>query len=49
VMQAIDLDQDGKNEVLIRNNGYEGVNFSIYQLQGNQQLKSVFTGGGYGC
>lgn len=48
VLQAIDLDRDGKNEVLIRNNGYEGVDFSLYQLQGNQ-LKSVFTGAGYGC
>lgn len=48
VIGVIDANGDGKSEVLIRNNGHEGVNFSLYELQGNQ-LKSVFTGGGYGC
>lgn len=48
VLGAIDANGDGKQEVLIQNNGYEAINFSLYELQGNQ-LKSVFTGAGYGC
>ncbi len=48
VLQLIDTDSDGQSEVLVRNNGYEGVSFSIYKLQ-NNQLKPVFTGAGYGC
>lgn len=48
VLGTIDANGDGKQEVLIQNNGYEAINFSLYELQGNQ-LKSVFTGAGYGC
>jgi hypothetical protein len=48
VLGTIDANGDGKQEVLIQNNGYELINFSIYELQGNQ-LRSVFTGAGYGC
>jgi hypothetical protein len=48
VVTTIDGNGDGKQEVLLQNIGYEGVNFSILELQGNQ-LKSVFTGAGYGC
>ncbi|MBD2081390.1 hypothetical protein [Leptolyngbya sp. FACHB-17] len=48
VLGAIDANGDGKQEVLIQNNGYESINFSVYELQGNQ-LKPVFTGAGYGC
>ncbi|MBD1844452.1 hypothetical protein H6F89_13825 [Cyanobacteria bacterium FACHB-63] len=48
VLGAIDANSDGKQEVLIQNNGYEAINFSVYELQ-NNQLKSVFTGAGYGC
>lgn len=48
VLQTIDIEGKGQSEVLVRNNGYESVTFSIYKLQ-NNQLKPVFTGAGYGC
>jgi len=48
VLGTVDANGDGKQEVLIQNNGYEAITFSIYELQGNQ-LKPVFTGAGYGC
>ncbi|GAP96801.1 hypothetical protein [Leptolyngbya sp. NIES-2104] len=48
VLGTIDANGDGKQEVLIQNNGYELTNFSIYELQ-NDRLKSVFTGASYGC
>lgn len=48
VLGTVDANGDGKQEVLIQNNGYEAITFSIHELQGNQ-LKSVFTGAGYGC
>ncbi|MBE9013268.1 hypothetical protein IQ250_24020 [Pseudanabaenaceae cyanobacterium LEGE 13415] len=48
VLGTIDANGDGKQEVLIQNNGYEAITFSIHELQGNQ-LKPVFTGAGYGC
>lgn len=48
VLGTIDANGDGKQEVLIQNNGYEATSFSIYELQ-NNQLKSVFTGATYGC
>lgn len=48
IVGTIDANGDGQQEVLIQNNGYEAITFSLYELQGNQ-LKSVFTGAGYGC
>ncbi|MGG6266685.1 hypothetical protein ACQ4M3_10550 [Leptolyngbya sp. AN03gr2] len=48
VLGTIDANGDGKQEVLIQNNGYESITFSIHELQ-NNQLKPVFTGAGYGC
>jgi hypothetical protein len=48
IVGTIDGNGDGQQEVLIQNNGYESITFSLYELQGNQ-LKSVFTGAGYGC
>lgn len=48
VIGTVDANGDGKQEVLIQNNGYESITFSIHELQGNQ-LKAVFTGAGYGC
>lgn len=48
IIGTIDANGDGKQEVLIQNNGYEAISFSLYELQGSQ-LKSVFTGAGYGC
>ncbi len=48
VIGLIDADGDGKQEVLIRNTYYEGTDYSIFKLQGNQ-LKSVYQGAGYGC
>lgn len=48
VIGTIDVNSDRIDEVIIKNNGYESTTFSIYELKGNQ-LKSVFTGAGYGC
>lgn len=48
VIGTVDANGDGKQEVLVQNNGYEVTSFSIFELQ-NDQLKSVFTGAEYGC
>ncbi|MBL1175529.1 hypothetical protein [Pantanalinema sp. GBBB05] len=48
VVGTLDVNGDGIEEVMVRNNGYESTSFGIYQYQ-NQQLKAVFNGAGYGC
>lgn len=48
VIGMIDIDGNGIEEVIVRNNGYEHSVFGIYELN-NNQLKSVFHGAGYGC
>ncbi|MGI0488989.1 hypothetical protein ACN4EK_26570 [Pantanalinema rosaneae CENA516] len=48
VVGTLDVNGDGVEEVMVRNNGYESTSFGIYQYQ-NQQLKPVFNGAGYGC
>lgn len=48
VVGTLDVNGDGIDEVMVRNNGYESTSFGIYQYQ-NQQLKAVFNGAGYGC
>ena len=48
VIDALDLDGDGRDEVIVRNLGYESYSFGIHTLQGDQ-LKPVFNGTNYGC
>ncbi|HEY9616101.1 MAG TPA: hypothetical protein V6C64_04635 [Microcoleaceae cyanobacterium] len=48
VVGTLDVNGDGVEEVMVRNNGYESTSFGIYQYR-NQQLKPVFNGAGYGC
>jgi hypothetical protein len=48
VLGTLDVDGDGKQEVLIRNTFYEAINYSLWKLQGNQ-LKSVYSGAPSGC
>lgn len=45
---TIDVDGDGIDEVIVRNNGYESSTYRIYEYK-NNQLRSVFSGAGYGC
>lgn len=44
----LDVDGDGTEEVIVRNNGYEVSSLGIYEYQ-NNQLKQVFNGAGHGC
>jgi hypothetical protein len=48
VAGTLDINGDGTEEVIIRNNGYEATSFSIYQFNGTE-LEEVFKGAGYGC
>ncbi|MBD3882035.1 hypothetical protein IFO70_09725 [Phormidium tenue FACHB-886] len=48
VIGIVDLNNDGTEEVIVRNNGYESTGFSIYELKGTQ-LEEVFSGAQYGC
>lgn len=48
VLEVLDLDQDGRDEVIVRNLGYESYSFGIHTLQ-DGTLKPVFTGTNYGC
>lgn len=48
VVGTVDIDGNGINEVIVKNNGYEATSFSIYEFK-DGQLKSVFSGAGYGC
>jgi hypothetical protein len=45
---TIDLNNDGTEEVILQNNGYESTSFSIYEYQGDR-LTEVFNGAGFGC
>lgn len=45
---TLDLNGDGVEEVIVRNNGYESTSFSIYEYT-NNQLQEVFSGATYGC
>ncbi|HEY9641964.1 MAG TPA: hypothetical protein V6C57_15865 [Coleofasciculaceae cyanobacterium] len=48
VAGTLDINGDGTEEVIVKNNGYEATDFSIYQFNGTE-LKEVFKGAGYGC
>lgn len=48
VIGTIDLNGDGIEEVIVKENGYEATGFSIYELKGTQ-LEEVFNGAQYGC
>jgi hypothetical protein len=48
LVDTLDINGNGIHEVIVRNNGYEGVSFSILEYD-NNQLKVVFSGAGYGC
>lgn len=48
LLSTLDLNGDGIQEVIVKNNGYEGTSFGIYEYQ-QGQLQSVFNGAGYGC
>ncbi len=48
VVDTIDLDEDGTDEVVIRVHGYEGYEYEILKRAGNK-WKSVYRGGGSGC
>jgi hypothetical protein len=41
VIGAVDIDGNGIEEVIVRNNGYEATSFGIYELK-NNQLQSVW-------
>lgn len=48
LMDTIDLDNNGVEEVMVQHQGYESFNFGIYEYR-NNQLTEVFNGAGYGC
>ncbi|HEX3069358.1 MAG TPA: hypothetical protein VHX14_12375 [Thermoanaerobaculia bacterium] len=48
VVDTIDLDEDGTDEIVIRVGGYEGYEYEILKRAGNK-WKSVYRGGGSGC
>ncbi len=48
LITTVDINGDGIQEAIVKNIGYEGTSFGIYEYQGNQ-LKQVFSGAGYGC
>jgi hypothetical protein len=45
---TIDINGDGIEEVVIRNSGWEFVEFEIYEYR-NDKLERVFHGAGFGC
>jgi hypothetical protein len=48
LVDILDINGDGVDEVIVQNNGYESVSFSILEYN-NNQLQPVFSGAGYGC
>jgi hypothetical protein len=48
VLDTVDIDGNGIEEAIVRNNGYESFSYGIYELK-NNQLQSVFNGAGHGC
>lgn len=48
LLGAIDIDDDGNNEVIMQRTDYESISFEIYNYK-NHQLDRVFNGAGYGC
>jgi hypothetical protein len=48
VIGIFDLNGDGTEEVITKENGYEAIGFSIYELK-EAQLEEVFNGAQYGC
>jgi hypothetical protein len=48
LLDTIDLNGDGIDEVIAQRIGYESISFEIYGYK-NNQLDRVFSGAGYGC
>lgn len=48
LLEIIDINGDGVNEVIVKRTGYESTSFEIYEYK-NNQLNQVFKGAGYGC
>ena len=48
LLDTIDLNGDGIDEVIAQRTGYESISFEIYDYK-NNQLDRVFSGAGYGC
>jgi hypothetical protein len=48
LVETIDLNRDGTDEVILQNNSYEPTSFAIYEYK-NDRLTEVFNGAGFGC
>lgn len=47
VWDIVDLDEDGKSEIIFQIHGYESHELNVYAIQPDGSFKSVFKGGGY--
>lgn len=48
LIDTVDVNGDGVEEVIVQNNGYEATSYGIYEYE-NNRLKQAFDGAGYGC